>query len=262
MSDGDVQNGKGVLVANSFVNDLYDPKVSAARARFEANAALMTVLSPNVGADLLELFFVHFCALGVQMTEPVDGWIRRAGERTAAIGLTELGRSLVMHAKHEAGHHLMMIDDTRKLVERWNARHATKLDANALLATPATPGIASYVALHEKVIAGGTPYAQLAIEYEIERLSVTAGPHVLKACATVLGKEALAGLSFLEEHVAVDVGHTKFNELQLDRLLAARPDFASPLGEVGSRALDAYGAFLGDCLVLARSALALSAQAA
>jgi hypothetical protein len=168
----------------------------------------------------------------------------------------------VAHAKHEAGHHLMMIDDTRKLVERWNARRTAKLDANALLAAAATPGIQAYVTLHEDVIASDAPYGQLAIEYEIERLSVTAGPLVLKACATVLGREALAGLSFLEEHVAVDVGHTKFNELQLDRLLAAHPDFAAPMADAGARALEAYGAFLGDCVALAQAALAQLERAA
>ena len=42
---------------------------------------LAVILSPTVDPTLLELFLVHFCAAGVHMTEPVEGWIRRAGER-------------------------------------------------------------------------------------------------------------------------------------------------------------------------------------
>jgi hypothetical protein len=213
------------------------------------------MLAADVVPARLELFFIHFCALGVQMTEPVDGWVRRAGERCTAAGLPDLGRSLMAHAKHEAGHHLMMIADTRKLVAAWNERRPLRIDADAILSSPPTPGVSAYVALHEEVIAGDAPYGQIAIEYEIERLSVTSGPAVLRQCASILGASALAGLSFLEEHVAVDVGHTKFNEVQMERLLERHPDFAARLGDTGTRALDAYGAFLTDCVALADRSL-------
>ena len=244
---------------HSLVKIAYEPRVELARSRFAHGAALTEVLAPSVAPERLELFFIHFCALGVQMTEPVDGWIRRAGEKCDALGLHDLGRSLVAHAKHEAGHHLMMIADTRKLVASWNTRRAFALDADSLLSLAATAGVTRYASLHEEVIAGGAPYGQLAIELEIERLSVTAGPLVLGQCARVLGREALAGLSFLEEHVAVDAGHTKFNELQMERLLAERPEFAEELADAGSRALDAYGAFFADCMAHADAALALRA---
>jgi hypothetical protein len=240
---------------NSLVKTSYEPLVADARERFASSQALAEMLAPGVRPERLELFFIHFCAFGVQMTEPVDGWIRRAGARCTALGLTDLGRSLTAHAKHEAGHHLMMIADTRKLVASWNARRAFQLDANELLALSATNGVARYAALHEEVIAGDAPYGQLAIEYEIERLSVTSGPAVLGQCASVLGRESLAGLSFLEEHVAVDVGHTKFNELQLERLLADRPALAAGLGDAGTRALDAYATFLADCVAQADGVL-------
>jgi hypothetical protein len=235
----------------TLVKTLYEPLVEAARARFAGGEALATMLASDVAPERLELFFIHFCALGVQMTEPVDGWIRRAGDRCTALGLDDLGRSLVAHAKHEAGHHLMMIADTRKLVASWNERRRFQLDADELLGVSGSSGVRRYVALHEEVIAGNAPYGQLAIEYEIERLSVVSGPAVLGQCASVLGREALAGLSFLEEHVAVDVGHTKFNQVQLERLLAVHPEFAQGLGDAGSRALDAYAAFLADCVALA-----------
>jgi hypothetical protein len=244
---------------HSLVKTTYEPRVEPARSRFASGAALGQMLAPDVAPERLELFFIHFCALGVQMTEPVDGWIRRAGARCEALGLHDLGRSLMAHAKHEAGHHLMMIADTKKLVASWNARRSFVLDVDSLLSLAATEGVARYVRLHEEIIAGGAPYGQLAIELEIERLSVTSGPAVLGQCARVLGRESLAGLSFLEEHVAVDAGHTKFNELQMERLLAERPEFAEKLADAGSRALEAYGAFLADCVALADAAFARAA---
>jgi hypothetical protein len=227
--------------------DAYERALIPARERFAASPPLRAMLAPEVAPPLLELFLMHFTALGVGMTEPVDGWIRRAGERCRAIGLDELGRSLVVHAKHEAGHHLMMIADTRKLVDRWNARHAQQLSADDLLALPHPPGVVRYRQLHEGVIAGDTPYCQLAIEYEIEMLSIVHGRALIASCVARLGRDIVAGLSFLEEHVEVDAGHTKFNAAELSRLVEAHPSFVPHLAAAGADALDAYAMFLGDC---------------
>lgn len=245
----------------SLVQDLYEPGLAPSRARFAASPALTTLFAEGADAaneiapELLELFFIHYNALGVQMTEPVEGWIRRAGERCEAIGLANVGRALKMHARHEANHHLMMIADTKKLVARRNARTGEQLSAEHLIATPATNGIRLYVALHEAVIAGETPFAQVAIELEIERLSVTYGGKVLARCAAVLGKTALDGMSFLEEHVAIDAGHTNFNENELDKLLRESPGRAPVLIAAGGAALAAYASFMSDCLDMAKACM-------
>jgi hypothetical protein len=91
---------------------------------------------------------------------------------------------------------------------------------------------------------------QLAIEYEIEMLSVTYGPRLIERCAGLLGEEVLEGLSFLRDHVALDAGHTNFNRNQLSRLLNEQPGVLSGLVTAGSEALDAYATFLGDCVEL------------
>jgi len=230
----------------------YETRLEPARRRFAARGTLETVLAPGTDAALLELFLIHFCSLGVGMTEPVEGWIRRAGERCEGMGLTDLGRSLRQHAAHEGGHHMMMIEDTRKLVARWNARRRPLLDAEALLGQPLSPGVVGYRKLHEDVIGGPAPFGQLAIEFEIENLSVVHGAPFLQRCAGRLGADVLGGLSFLEEHVALDVGHTKFNAREMDRLLQAHPDFLDPLAAAGTAALEAYAEFLADCLAVAR----------
>jgi hypothetical protein len=230
----------------------YERELTPARQRFASESALGEVMRPDVNPQLLEAFLIHFCAFGVGMTEPVEAWIRRAGERCEALGAVDLGRALVKHAKHEAGHHEMMIADTYRLVERWNAHRSPRVNADELLAQHPPHGVKLYQQLHEDVISGDTPYGQVAIEYEIEALSERHGKPLLQHCAALLGKDALAGLSFLEEHVAVDVGHTKFNARQLDAFLTERPDALAPLVDAGTGALATYAAFLGDCLQAAQ----------
>jgi hypothetical protein len=210
------------------------------------------LLDPNMDPARLELFLIHYCARAVPMTEPVEGWIRRAGERCEVLGLARLGRSLKMHAQHEANHHLMLIEDVKRLVEDWNQRYESALDVEALLHVPPTPALRAYVSLHEDVIAGPAPFCQLAIEYEIESLSVNMGPAFIKQCVRLLGPAFLQKLSFLTEHVSLDVGHTKFNHAELEKLLAAAPSFALLLGQTGNRALEAYGAFLAECFACSR----------
>ncbi len=189
------------------------------------------------------------------MTEPVEGWIRRAGERCVEVGLQDVGRSLIMHARHEAGHHLMMIKDAEHLVERWNAKHPDKLDAAHMIAGASLRSVKDYVKLHEDTIASDMPFGQVAIEFEIESLSTTLLSELVDNCKRVLGMEIVGGLSFLEEHVEIDVGHTQLNQKIMGRLLTARPESAEALGRTGSLALDIYGSFLNECLAIAASSL-------
>jgi hypothetical protein len=229
----------------------YDQLLGPARHRFESHRSIAALLRDPLEPLTLERFLIYFSALGVGMTEPVEDWIRRASERCGELGLTELAAALKAHAKHEADHHLLMQADTRLLVERWNEKREPRLDAAVLLALAPTPGVIGYRELHEEVISGPAPYGQLAIEYEIEMLSVSYGPALIRRCTDIVGAEILHGLSFLEDHIALDAGHTHFNRLQLSRLLEQRPDFLSGLVAAGSAALDAYVVFLDDCFQLA-----------
>jgi hypothetical protein len=203
----------------------------------------------------LEAFLISFATAGVRMTEPVEGWIRRAGRRCGELGLEHLAKALAAHAHQEADHHLLMLADARLLAERWNRARKPGLDLDVLLALPPTAGVVAYTRLHEGLIAGPTPYGQLAIEYEIEMLSVTYGPRLLDRCTWLLGEGIRESLSFLTDHVTLDAGHTNFNRIQLGRLLEEQPGFLSVLVAAGSEALDAYAMFLSDCLGLLRSSL-------
>jgi hypothetical protein len=229
----------------------YESKIAPARRRFTAQRAVKALLEPGLPALKLEAFFIYYNALGVRMTEHVESWIERAGRRCTELGYAALGDALRAHARHEAGHHLMMIADTRHLVRQRNARLGTALSADALLATPLTAGVRRYVDLHEHTIASDAAFGQLAIEYEIERLSVDLGGPVLERCAQALGRDVLSGLSFLQEHVEIDVGHTKLNARALGRFIAEFPHTEDALVRKGEEALDAYAAFVDDCFVLA-----------
>jgi len=231
---------------------LYETAVEPARERLDRGHVLGSALGDADGPTLAR-FLIFFSAFGVGMTEPVPDWIRRAGERASELGYVDLGRALSAHARHEAGHHELMIRDLRRLTAFYAEKYGpSALCADALLAEPYPPGVLRYRALHEEVIRGKAPFSQIAIEYEIEALSVRAGPRLLSRVGRVLGNDVLASLSFVEEHVALDVGHTRFNRAELARLLSNEPEVSFTLVDAGVSALEAYGAFLDDCWARAR----------
>jgi hypothetical protein len=231
--------------------DEYDARLAPARQRFDQHPTSVALFRERLGPDTLEAFLIYFSALGVGMTEPVEGWIRQAAQRCGEIGLSKLAKALKAHAHQEANHHLLMQADANRLVERWNARHP-HLSAAVLLALKPTKGVMAYRRLHEDVIAGSVPYIQLAIEFEIEMLSVAYGPRLIEHCTAVLGPAIMDALSFLNDHVELDVGHTHFNRLKLSSLLNENPSFLADLVSAGSAALDTYAMFLDDCLGLGR----------
>src|ERR1700751_3866540 len=134
----------------------YNQLMAPAGQGFESSPGLNTIRSSN-NPHLLEAFLLYFCAIGAQMTEPVETWIRRAASRCADLGLPELGEALKRHARAEAGHHLMMIADLRSLAGHWNLRHTPPVDADALLRLRPTYGARRYCRVHEEEIAGNTP---------------------------------------------------------------------------------------------------------
>jgi len=190
------------------------------------------------------------------MTASVSGWIERAGARCCELGSRTLGEALRAHARHEAGHDQLFAADARSLVARYNERYPAALDAQRLMERAPTPAIARYVELHETTIAGSAPYAQVAIELEIERLSLDIGAPLLVQIERVLGPALLDCLTFIVEHTALDAGHTALNQRLLVGLLSERPSAFNVLVETARLALSTYLDFLDECLDSARAALA------
>jgi len=235
--------------------EAYEAAMADARASFESDPVVTSVAGGALGVDELERYVMWFAALGTQMTAPVEGWIRRAGERCLALGYHELGDALVKHARHEAGHDALFRADTRALAGRRAACGRSWIDPEILLLHPPTHGVQAYAGLHESVIAGAQPFAQVAIEYEIERLSTVFGPKFIQVCVACLGQDVLGCLTFVTDHVRLDEGHTAFNARQLDRFLAANPEALSALAAAGAAALNAYAAYLADCRSLSLAGL-------
>lgn len=243
--------GTGSMSVTSVARDRYERCLEPARVKFAGSRTLSSILAPGIDPVLLELFLIYCAFLGVAMTEPVEDWIRKAGEGCEQFGLRELGCALRRHSNQEAGHDLMLRKDTRALVHRWNARHSFALNVDFMIGQRMSEGVRAYRKLHEEVIAGDSPFCQVAIEYEIEGLSVRLGPQFIDQCMDVLGSPVMVGLSFLTHHVVQDVGHTRLNNRLLTSLLDAHPEYLMALVSSGQRALQAYSMFLDDCLRLA-----------
>lgn len=236
--------------------DRYEEALQEPRERLARNAALRAVISGEADPRRVELMLVAYAVSGVAMTEPVEGWIRGAAARCHELGYEELGDAFLRHAKSEAGHHHMMISDLRVLTDRCKVRGAVPLDPDALLSRPPTPAVQEYVRLHEAVIEGPHPYAQLAVEYEIENLSAQYGPVVIEGCRARLGEEIRDAMSFLIDHSRADVGHTDFNRRHLAAFLARHPAALQPMIDAGTQALRIYGRTLEECLEFADAQMA------
>ncbi|MET0406372.1 MAG: hypothetical protein ABW123_28390 [Cystobacter sp.] len=231
---------------------LYEPHTLRSRHHLDSDPDLCRLLSPSIEPRVLERFLIEWMARATYMTEPVDGWIRRTGQRCIEQGLDKIGQALLIHAKSETGHHLMTLEDTHALVRHWNAHQPPPpLSVEALVAQPPLDSMQAYRQLHDDTIEGAHPVGQIAIEREVGFLAVSFGPRLMHQVESVLGAEVAGLLSFMTEHVAVDVGHTLLNEKLLEAAMARAPEHARIYAETGARALDAYIHFLGDCLRIA-----------
>jgi len=200
----------------------------------------------------LRYFILHYCGVGVHLTEPVESWIIRAGKACIEKGYADLGENLIKHAAHEADHHLMYIADVASLIKLWQLPH-----------TPASfyegeipPAAKHYRDLHEEVIASAKPFGQIAIEYEIEQLSVDVGPPMIKSVHDRFGVEVVKSLSFVTSHISFDKGHTKLNRKELNKLLNKYPDSLDHLIKTGTAALDGWWGAFDACLDMAEKTVA------
>ncbi len=197
-------------------------------------------------------FLLHFCGLGVKMVEPVEGWILRAGQACERKGYVELGEQLQRAAGGEAGHHTMMLADLEVAASLWNARYAPPVAPADILGMPPTDAIERYIEIHESNIAGEHPYCQLGIEHEIETMSLILGPPLMTTLKRVV-RGADGAISFIREHVELDVTHTADGIQHIVAFSSAHPEALERIAHAGSRALGIYLDFLGECIDLGRA---------
>jgi hypothetical protein len=86
-----------------------------------------------------------------------------------------------------------------------NRHYQPSVDPDHFLSQAASPGVAHYCKVHDDNLVGATPYAQIAIEYEIEMLPLRFGEAFIAACVELLGSDILPCLSFVTSHIELDV---------------------------------------------------------
>lgn len=233
---------------------VYESMMSGARREFATRQDVAQLFGAKLDPDLINLFMIYWSSMSAALTRPIPEYLCTAGRRSEEMGLTTLAMFFKEHTEEEDGHHMWAESDTRKLVAIWNEKHpGCELDAEALLSSSFRPSVRRYHQLHEDVLASGSPWAELAIDIEIELITTQYGPPLLAACAEAMDSDGLQSISFLSEHVRFDFGHTETNLKVVGEVLRQRPDFLHDLVDVGQKALVCYGDFLGEALELAKS---------
>jgi hypothetical protein len=198
---------------------------------------------------LPELFMIYWTVLSAGLTGPIPHYLRSAGEKCREKGLPEMAEFFFEHCEEEDGHDGWAKKDTEKLVVRWNKRHPQLvLDTEELLSQKDSPAVKRYHEMHEKFIFGEAPYGELAIDVEIELITVKYGPKFLLKCIAKMGPGIIFDMSFLREHVRFDFGHTDKNFDVIHRLLEQHPEFLEHLVDAGRGGLETYAGFLGDVM--------------
>lgn len=223
----------------------YSKLIHPSRTAFLRSAGINYFMTESNPKNLHSFLLIWTCA-SIKMTEKVEDWIKRAGEGCQQHNFTEVGARLKYHASQEADHDKMLVEDLNFLVHKWNELYHDNLTAIDLSKISLFPETKFYVDLHEAVINSHYPYAQTAIEFEIERISVVYGPRMIENIINILGDNFSTGISFLEEHVLLDQGHTKFNIDLMEKCLGANADITK-LVETGAKALSIYSGFLNSC---------------
>lgn len=235
------------------LHNAYEEAIRKNRDDFANHPAIIAAFSKSTSRDFAELFLIYWTVLSAGLTQPIPRYLKSAGEKCQEKKLPELAHFFFEHYKEEDGHDGWAMADTTKLVARWNQRHPdSQLNAEALLELKLSPGVKKYHELHEHFIFGDAPYGELAIDMEIELITVKYGPRMILQGIWKVGPSLLFDMSFLREHVRFDFGHTDKNFMVLDQLLKSRPEFLNPLLEAGRGALETYGGFLNDALSYAK----------
>jgi hypothetical protein len=240
----------------------YQRRCETARKDFASRKVVKEVFTEGVEPKLLKLFMIHWSALSAGISEPIPTYFNRAAERCEKEGFKKMAEVFSEHGKEEHGHDDWATNDVQKLVEIWNQEEPNfQLDSKELLDNRMSPAVKRYHKLHERVIEGDSPWAELAIGLEIELIATTYGPLLLKRCVEIMGQDSLPNISFLDEHVRADVGHTETNFEVVHNFLVQHPEYTDILVETAGDALNSYADFLDDAMSYAKKVYARVSEA-
>lgn len=237
------------LENTSIKENEYQKRAAVARQNFASREIVKELFSQEIEPKLLKLFMIHWNALNAGLTEPIPVYLKRAGERCEEMGLNSMAEFFYEHEHEEDGHENWAIDDVEELVALWNQEEPNyQLNTQELLAKKMSPAVKRYHQLHEQVLEGNSPWAELAIDIEIELLSTSYGPILVKKWIDCMGQSSLSKISFLHKHVTADVGHTDTNFDVVDQFISEHPESVEMLAETAAAALNVYADFLEDAM--------------
>ncbi|MCA9680687.1 MAG: hypothetical protein KC457_00710 [Myxococcales bacterium] len=231
------------------IETLYLPHVAETRAR--GRACVDAVLPADAQDQAVLGFLIEFCARGVRMLRPVEGWMRRSGQACVDSDLCELGVALLVASRGEKQRHLLLIDDLVQLTELWRRRFGQKLDLGALVRRE-TPSARRHAKIREFAGYGEHPWLSLGIELELAELIVDLGPRLMRRCEDQLGSAVYAGMRFVQARVEHAALHRQSWDQQLEALLRDSPRHAEATAIIGCGAVDAMVDFLGECAAQGR----------
>lgn len=253
------------------IAEYYLPHVAATRARLEVDTRVAALLTEDNGSTQMLGFLIEFCALGIRMLRPVEGWLRASGEGCVAAGYEDLGRELIAASTDEAQRHLLLIDDLVQLLDIWRGgvapwrkgtslsggpprrrtddkSDALALDMPALVRRDCPESAVRHALIREAASDPSQPYLALGVELELGHLARTLGPRLFRACEAQLGMQVFEGMQYLHSRIDRGALHNDRWMLQLEALLRACPELGPAVAVVGCEATSAMLDFFAECI--------------
>jgi hypothetical protein len=222
-------------------------------AMVEARVTLahrLTRLVQEATRENLGFFLIYYTALGADMADPMDKILHKASKRCRKLEYSMLADAFDQQAGEAIQHCRAMKDDTKIWLDWWNKKHQLNLSAKDYLRHPSMPSIQASRDLHEDIVAYQSPYAELAIAYELQRTEMIHSFTLIKLAILKFGTGALRRLGFIRR--AIQLKHHKpINKKLLMDFLQENPETRAAMIEKARASLLIYGDFLEECFSLA-----------
>lgn len=201
----------------------------------------------------LASFLLHHCVFSHLMSQPLNSWVCDASTRCQQLGFIDLSCDLKEYADIGFRRDKLLRADLDQLVLWFNKHYFWELNAESFLRENSCEGLMQYFSCHEQALSGDTPYTELAIQFELERLEMIHGYSLLQLCTAYFGKSILRHLSAFRHKMRLNHKRTTLLAQMMERFLAAHPDKLSSLHIAAIDTLQSYAQYLLDCHQLAVS---------
>jgi hypothetical protein len=231
---------------NSMIEAVYLPRVSAARASVYDDERLEQLVNGSLEPIELLGFLLHYCALGVHMTQSVERSLR-VGVGRGRPGEPHASMAMVAAAERQAEYGRLWLDDAFEVGQRWRDVTGVRVNVDLLLHQPPPRSVMRWSQLHAAIARGPISAGLLAVDYEVARMHASLGPMLLDACARSFTRDLRPSFA-----VAVNAHTIAGPRAAVEVLLTAEPTLAGALAEAGAAGIRVYLDVLGDCIDLGR----------